>query len=358
MAITDRDIRVALVGYGLAGSIFHAPIIESIEGLDLAYVVTRNDARAAQAQGRYPGVRILRELLRELAELLERSADIDLVVVVTPNASHVPVALAALDAGLPVVVDKPVAATAIEVRRLRDAASTAGVPISVYHNRRWDADALTLRRLLAENALGAVHRFESRYERWLPELEPEAWREQPEQGAAGGILYDLGSHLIDQALYFFGPVDAVYAEVLNLRPGARVDDDFFVALTHRSGTRSHLWASAVSGAHGPRFRVLGSTAAYVKHGMDVQEAALRQGRSPRDPGWGVEPEAAWGDLGTPDDHKRVPSDPGGYEHYYSEMRDALRGTGPVPVTIEQAMDVIAVIEAAQRSVREASVIGL
>jgi scyllo-inositol 2-dehydrogenase (NADP+) len=350
--IEGADIRTAVVGYGLAGSVFHAPLVAAVDGLDLAYVVTGNEARADRARRRHPTVRVL----PDLDALLERRADIDLVVVATPNASHVPVALAAIAAGLAVVVDKPVAVTTAEVHRLRDAAAAAGALISVYHNRRWDADALTVRRLLADGALGRVHRFESRYERWLPEVDANAWREQPDEEAAGGLLYDLGSHLVDQALDFFGPVDAVYAEVAARRPGARVDDDFFVALRHRGGTTSHLWASVLAADHGPRFRVLGSTAAYVKHGMDVQEDALGRGGSPRDAGWGVEPEAAWGVLGTPAQRTTVPSEPGAYQAYYVAVRDALRGVGPLPVTIDQAAQVIAVIEAARQSARDGRVV--
>ncbi|MDP9241012.1 MAG: Gfo/Idh/MocA family oxidoreductase [Actinomycetota bacterium] len=338
-----RPLRVAVIGYGLAGSAFHAPLIASTEGLALAAVVTGNPQRREAALGRYPSV----EVLGSSDELWQRAGDVDLVVVASPNSSHVPLAEAALRAGLPVVVDKPVAAAAEEARQLRDLAAARGLLISVYQNRRWDGDFRTVRALVAEGALGRVHRFESRFERWRPDIRPGAWRERPEPEVAGGLLYDLGSHLIDQALVLSGPVDAVYAEVRRVRPGAQVDDDVFVALRHAGGTESHLWASSVAADTGPRLRVLGSAGAYVKHGMDVQEAALVGGGSPADAEWGVEPETAWGRLGTPGAERRVPTLPGAYQDYYAGIRDALLSGGAPPVTIDEAVEVLSVIEAAQ-----------
>jgi scyllo-inositol 2-dehydrogenase (NADP+) len=343
MASPERPLRVAVVGYGVAGSVFHAPLIASTDGLELAAVVTGNPERAAAARQRYPDVTVVPTVDALLREPL------DLVVVAGPNRSHVPVGLAVLDAGLPVVVDKPVAPSVTSAVELRDAAAARGRLISVFHNRRWDGDARTVRGLHADGTLGTVHRFESRYERWRPQIKAGAWRELADPQEAGGLLFDLGSHLIDQALRFFGTVHSVYAEVRMVRPGALVPDDVFLALTHDSGTVSHLWASALAADLGPRLRLLGSAAAYVKYGMDVQEDALRAGRTPRDPDWGVEPKSAWGWLGPPDRSRPYPTLPGAYQDFYAGMRDALRGLGPVPVTIEEAIEVLAVIEAAQRS---------
>jgi predicted dehydrogenase len=341
-------IRTAVIGYGLAGSVFHAPLVDATDGLELAAVVTGNPERAAAARERYPRVRVV----PAADEIFADSAEIDLVVVATPNASHLPLGLAAIDAGLPVVVDKPVAASSDDARRLRDVAAARGLLASVFHNRRWDGDALTVARLLADGSLGAVHRFESRFERWRPQLKEGAWRERPEPEQAGGLLYDLGSHLIDQALTLFGPVASVYAEVDTVRPAALVDDDVFVALNHRGGTRTHLWASSAAADLGPRFRLLGTAGSYVKYGLDGQEAALRAGNTPRDAGWGAEPQEAWGAIGTPGDTRPVPTLPGAYQDYYAGIRDALRHGSPAPVTLDQAIDVLTVIEAAQRSARE------
>jgi predicted dehydrogenase len=343
-----------LIGYGFAGSMFHAPFVAATEGMELTSVVTRNAARAAAARERYPNVRIV----PTVDELLRDPESLDLVVVASPNNTHVPVGLSVLAAGLPVVIDKPVAATTAAARQLRDAAAAKDLLISVYHNRRWDGDFRTLRRLFAQGDLGAVHRLESRYERWRPQLDAARWREQPDPETAGGLLYDLGSHLIDQALVLFGPVASVYAEVRNVRPGAQVDDDVFLALTHVSGARSHLWTSSIAANFGPRFRVLGAAGSYVKYGMDVQEERLRRGEVPRHSDWGVEPEAAWGELGTPGDTRKIPTEPGAYQDYYAGVRDALRQKLQPPVTVEQAIDVMVVIEAAQRSARETTSVGI
>ncbi|MCU1678002.1 MAG: oxidoreductase domain protein [Frankiales bacterium] len=349
MASNSPDhLRTAVIGYGLAGSVFHAPLIDATDGMTVAAVVTSNANRAAAARARYPGVRVL----ATADEFWDDTADVGLVVVASPNRTHVPMALRAVEAGIPVVVDKPVAASVVDATTLRDAALAAGVLVSVFQNRRWDGDLLTLRELLAAGSLGTVHRFESRFERWRPQVAAGVWRERPDPAEAGGLLFDLGSHLIDQALTVFGPVTRVYAEVRAVRPGAHVDDDVFVALTHASGTQSHLWASSTAAELGPRLRVLGSAGSYVKHGLDVQEAALRAGGSPRDPDWGVEPETSWGRAGTPDDTRWVPTVPGAYQTFYAGVRDAVRDAATPPVTIDEAIAALIVIEAARRSARE------
>jgi len=248
--------RTALIGFGLAGSVFHAPLIAATPGLELSTIVTANPSRAEHAQSEYPGVRI-----EAGAEAIwERAEDHELVVVAAPNEAHTELASHGIDAGQAVVVDKPLAPTSEAARRLIERAERKGVPLTVFHNRRWDSDQLTLRRLIADGELGEVHRYESRFERWRPERREDAWREAtpPEEG--GGVLLDLGTHLVDQALTLFGPVRAVHGEVAHHR-GGPADDDAFVALEHESGVRSHLWASSVAAAPGPRLRVLGSQGA-------------------------------------------------------------------------------------------------
>lgn len=248
----EAEIRVGLIGYGLAGACFHAPLIASTPGMRLAAVVTADAERARRAADAHPGARVLPGSER----LWQTAADLDLVVIATPNRTHAPLAGQALAAGLPVVVDKPLAPTAAQARRLIEAARRRGLLLTVFHNRRWDGDFLTVRRLLREGRLGTVARFESRFERWRPVPKP-GWRQEAEPEAAGGVLYDLGSHLIDQALVLFGPVTQVYAELDRRSPGSDVDDDSFVALSHVSGVRSHLWMSAVAAQGGPRLRVRG-----------------------------------------------------------------------------------------------------
>jgi scyllo-inositol 2-dehydrogenase (NADP+) len=346
----DGDIRVGLIGYGLAGAAFHAPLIAMTPGMRLAAIVTANPERVRQARADHPSA----DVVDSADRLWERAGELDLVVVASPNRTHVPLARAGLRAGLAVVIDKPMAATADEGRALVDEARGAGLLLTVFHNRRWDGDFLTLRRLLAEGALGDVHRFESRFERYRPT--PKAsWREQGDPAEAGGTLYDLGSHLIDQALVLFGPATHVYAEVDRRRPGVQVDDDAFVALTHASGVRSHLWMSAVAPEHGLRMRVLGHRAAYVKHGMDVQEEALRTGVRPA-AGWGEEREEAWGRLVTGDAAEPVRTEPGAYPGFYARVAAALRDGGAPPVDPMDAVAGLEIIHAARRSSAEGTVV--
>jgi len=346
-------IRVALVGYGLAGAVFHAPLIAVVEGLELSAIVTREPERRARARRDFPGA----ELLESADEIWERPGAFELVVVAAPNRVHVPLARAAIDAGIAVVVDKPLAAAASEARELVDAARARDVVLTVFQNRRWDGDFLTASRLVAEQALGRVFRFESRFERWRPELSG-GWRELPGAEEAGGLLFDLGSHLVDQALVLFGPVRQVYAELDVRRPGATVDDDSFVALTHVTGVRSHLWMSSVAAQSAPRLRVLGDRAAYVKYGMDVQEEALHQGLRPRDPGWGEEPEEHWGLLGAGDRVERIRTDPGAYERFYEGVAAAIRDGSPPPVDPEDAVSALEVLDAARASAREGKVVAV
>ncbi|MFD7527489.1 Gfo/Idh/MocA family oxidoreductase [Streptomyces sp. NPDC059849] len=379
-------MRVGLVGYGLAGSVFHAPLIAATDGLVLDTIVTSNEERRAQARAEFPGVRFA----ASPQELWERTdgpdaldpnnppgpdnppgppgppgplgphaslAPLDLIVIASPNKTHVPIATAALEAGLPVVVDKPVAGTAAEARGLAALAEERGLLLSVFQNRRWDNDFLTLARLLADGALGDVQRFESRFERWRPQPKG-GWRESGDPQEIGGLLYDLGSHVVDQALTLFGPAALVYAESDVRRPGAAADDDTFIAITHVNGVRSHLYVSATTAQLGPRFRVLGRSAGYVKYGLDPQEADLRAGLRPAaDRPWGEEPEALWGRIGSGESPATgggtpVRSLPGDYPAYYASVAAALRGTGENPVTALQAAAALDVLEAARRSARE------
>jgi predicted dehydrogenase len=351
--MSSSPVRVALLGYGLAGEYFHAPLIAVVEGLELTAVVSRNEERRARAHREHADV-----LLLDRAEKVwERTGELDLVVVATPNKTHVPLARAALEAGLAVVVDKPVAPTATEARELVELAKERELMLTVFQNRRWDGDFLTARDLIAKGELGRVLRFESRFERWRPEL-ASGWRERGEPEEAGGLLYDLGSHLIDQALCLFGPAGQVYAELAAQRAGAQADDDAFVAVTHRSGVRSHLWMSAVAAARGPRFRVLGDRAAYVKFGLDVQEDALRSGRRPDEPGWGEEPAEHWGLVSTGEKKRAVPTRQGAYQRFYEGVVAALRDGAPPPVEPADAVAALEVLEAARRSASEQRVVAV
>lgn len=335
------------MGYGLAGAVFHAPLIATTPGLSLAAIVTRDPERRAQAQRDHPAARIV-----DSADALwELAPKIDVVVIATPNRTHAPIAMAALAAGVCVVVDKPFAPTAAEARAVVEEARRRGLLLTVFQNRRWDGDFLTIRRLLDAGSLGTVFRFESRFERWRP-TPKGGWRELGDPAEAGGLLYDLGSHLIDQAITLFGPVDSVYAELDRRRAGVQVEDDVFVALTHRSGVRSHLAMSAVAAQLAPRFRVLGATAAYLKWGLDPQEDALRRGERPGSSDWGREPRERWGSLGAGDSVQPVPTEAGAYPAFYAGVAAALADGAPPPVDPNDAIAGLEVIEAAQRGARD------
>ncbi|HKG94955.1 MAG TPA: Gfo/Idh/MocA family oxidoreductase [Gemmatimonadaceae bacterium] len=344
------DIRVGLIGFGLGGATFHAPLIATTKGMRLAAVVTSDPGRRAQAERDHPGVSVV----PSADALWERAGELDLIVVTTPNRTHVPLATAALEHGLHVVADKPFAPTATEGQRLVDEARRRGRVIVPFHNRRWDGDARTLRRLLDEGALGEVHRFESRYERWRAVRKPR-WCEPDAHANAEGIIYDLGTHLVDQALWLFGHVTHVYAETDRRHPDVTVEDDAFLALTHASGVRSHLHARMNAAQLGPRMNVLGSRAAWVKYGMDPQEEALKAGGRPGAPAWGEEPNDQWGRLGAGDDVRPVRTEPGAYPRFYEGVVRAARDGAPPPVAPEDAVAGLAVIDAAYRSAADGRV---
>ncbi|NKY52820.1 Gfo/Idh/MocA family protein [Nocardia vermiculata] len=338
------QIGVAVVGYGLAGEVFHAPLIAADPALRVAAVVTSSAERGERARREHPGVRIF----GSPDELFADPAGIGLVVIAAPNRSHASLALRAIAAGLPVVVDKPFAVTAGAAEEVIAAADKAGLPLSVFQNRRWDSDFRTVRKLVSDGSLGEVYRFESRFERWRP-TPKGSWRELGTTDEGAGSLYDLGSHLVDQALTLFGPVVDVYCERDRRRAGVEADDDAFLALTHAGGVRSHLWMSAVAAQSGPRFRVLGSEAAYLTHGMDPQEQALRAGRRPgdREP-WGTVESDHWGRLGTPGETRSIPTLPGDWPAFYRMMAAAVAGAGPVPVDPRDALETVRIVENATR----------
>jgi scyllo-inositol 2-dehydrogenase (NADP+) len=336
--------RVGLIGYGLAGASFHAPFITTTPGLLLDTVVTSDPERQRQVARTHPEARIV----NSADQMWRESPGLHLVVVASANRSHVPLARAAIAAGAAVVVDKPLAASAAEGRQLIAEAAAAGTFLTVFQNRRWDGDFLTLRQLLRDGRLGRPLRFESRFERWRPDPNP-GWRQHPDPADAGGLLYDLGSHLIDQALQLFGDIEEVYAELDRRHPAAAVDDDSFVAISHRSGVRSHLFMSVIAAQPGPRMRVLGSEAAYVKYGLDVQEAALRAGQRPGGASWGEEPPDRWGQLGRAESLQAVATLPGAYQQFYAGVLASLRGDAPPPVDPRDAVRVLEIIDAAQRS---------
>jgi predicted dehydrogenase len=339
-------LRAGVVGFGLAGEVFHAPLISSVEGIEVAGIVTRNPERAERAAGAYPSASVV-------ASVDELWGRIDVLVVATSNSAHVPLALAAIERGVALVVDKPLAVSAEDADRVVEAAEAAGVPLTVFQNRRWDGDFLTLKRVLPD--LGSVTRFESRFERFRPEVKEGAWREAADAAEGGGLLLDLGPHLVDQARVLFGPPLRVYAELGVRRPGAHVDDDVFVALEHAGGERSHLWMSSVAPLHGPRFRVSGTRAGFAVDGLDPQEPQLADGLRPGGEGYGI---GAPGVLAGDGSREEVELERGAYERFYEGVVAWLRDGAPPPVDPRESVAVLHLLDAARRSAASHSVIEL
>lgn len=336
-------LNVGLVGFGFAGKVFHAPVIGAVEGLRLAAIVQRSGASDAHAAGV--------ERVRSVDELLTRP--IDLVVIATPNVSHSPIAQQCLDAGRHVVIDKPFATTAREAAALVRHARDKRRILSVYHNRRYVGDFVTLQQVLAEGLVGRVAAYEAHFDRFRPELRPGAWREQP--GPGSGVWFDLGPHLLDQALVLFGRPEAIAADIRIERAGARADDAFDVTL-HYPHMRALLRASMLAAAPGPTFAVHGTGGSFIKHGADPQEAALRAGRTPDEPDWDAEPPALYGTLTTPEGSRTIATTPSSFGRYYENIRDAILGKAELAVTPEQALDVMHGLELAVTSSREGRVV--
>ena len=336
-------VRFGLVGYGFGGRYFHAPLIASAPECDFVGVVTSSPERRALVATEHPTV----AAFGSLEEL--KAAGAEAVAISTPAATHSELTDRALELGLAVVCDKPFALDAAAATRSVELAERLGLPLSPYQNRRWDSDFLTVRRLVAEGELGEIVRFESRFERLAPDDGPGA--------AGGGTLLDFGAHLVDQALVLVGPVASVYAE-WRLRENG-LDDDVFVALTHTSGARSHLWGSWSQGAPGPRFRVTGTKAAYVNATlMDGQEDLLLAGHTPLSlgPTWGSEPTLHWGRLHRGDEGEPVPSENGAWNAFYPTFARAVRGEGPLPVEPRDAIASATVLDAARLSATEGGIV--
>jgi scyllo-inositol 2-dehydrogenase (NADP+) len=344
-----ETLNVGIIGFGFAGRTFHAPVIRAVAGLRLAAIVQRTGSEAANT---YPDVRIV----RNVQELLS-SASLQLVVVATPNTSHFDLARRCLQAGCHVVIDKPFATSYAEAAELVSLAEKCGRLLSVYQSRRWDGDFKTVCHLVGSDALGRVVRFESHYDRYRLQLRPGAWREKPDAGS--GVLFDLGPHLIDQAVALFGTPEAVNADVRIERDGALVDDGFDVTLLYPR-LRALLSATMVASKPGPRFLIHGTKGSYIKHGLDPQENALKLGEIPGGRDWGKEPPEAWGTLSQVEADKvterAVPTEAGDYRGYYENVRDAILGKAALAVTPQAALSVMRVLELAQQSSRERRVI--
>lgn len=346
--MASSPLRVGLIGYGFAGQTFHAPVLSAVPGLELAAVAS---SQPDKVRADWPGVAVE----PDSAALLARN-DIDLVVIAAPNAQHHPLARAALEAGRHVVVDKPFTLDAAQARDLAALATQQGRLLSVYQNRRFDADFLTLRELLASGQLGRPVYVESHFDRFRPQVR-ERWREQAVPGA--GLWVDLGAHLLDQAVQLFGRPDTLQLDTAALRDGAQVEDYFHAVLRYQTGPhaplRVVLHATTLAAHAAPRYLVHGTRGSYVKHGVDPQEDALRAGARPGGEDWGVDPLPGDLKVVAVENWVRdssVPNRRGSYVDYYAAVRDAILGRGPNPVPPEEAVALMELLDLGARSARE------
>ena len=320
-------LNVGLVGFGFAGKVFHAPVIRAVEGLRLAAIVQRHGV----PDPLYTDV----EFVRSVDELLNRP--IDLVVVATPNTSHHPIAKQCLLAGRHVVVDKPFTTTLAEAEDLVETAARQQRIVTVYQDRRYTGDFVTVLKVVTEGAVGRVVTFESHFDRFRPERKPNAWREEELPGS--GVWFDIGPHLFDQALLLFGIPDAIGADIRVEREVAVVDDAFDVTL-HYANVRALLRSSMLARPVGPTWIVHGTNGTFIKYGMDPQEGALKEGRTPAEPEWDAEPAELYGKLVTAEGTRAVPTLRSSFAHYYENVRDAVLGKAQLAVTPEWSLDVM------------------
>ena len=330
----SNPLNVAIIGYGAAAKIFHAPVIASVPGLVLKAIVSSDPGKV---RADWPAI----DAIDTPAEVFARP-DIDLVIIPTPNATHFPLARAALEAGKHVVVDKPFTVTVTEAKLLQSEARARGRLLSVFHNRRWDGDFLTLSQIVAAGELGAMVHFESHFDRFRPEIRAR-WREQAQAGS--GLWFDLGPHLLDQTVQLFGLPESISLNLARQRDGSEVDDWFHAVLRYGE-SRVVLHGGALVPVPAPRFVLHGRQGSFIKHGLDVQEDALKAGRRPGDPGWNIDPQAATVSVWENGvcSAREVPLLAGNYPAYYEGIRDAIMGGGEPPVTVEDAIVVMRLLE--------------
>jgi predicted dehydrogenase len=345
----DRIIRVGLIGFGMGGQIFHAPVLTTVKGLELVKIRASKPEQVSVAKTKYPNAEIV-----NTPEEIFNDPNIDLVVISTPNVSHHALASHALHAGKHVVVDKPFTVTTAEADDLIGLADKGKQLLSVYHNRRFDSDFNTVKKIIKSGLLGDIVEFESRYDRFRNYLKPGAWREEDAPGT--GILYDLGSHLIDQVLTFFGMPEAVTADLrIQRKPGKAVDN--FEVIMHYPNIKASLKAGMLVKESLPRLILLGINGSFVKYGLDVQEEALKAGfTSLTKDSWGVEPPSGWGKINTEFNGLHltgnIESEAGNYGGYYNNIYNAIIGKEQLIVTPIQARNTIRIIELAEQSQRE------
>lgn len=344
-----KHIKAGLIGYGMGGRVFHAPLIDHVNGLDLVKIRETREENIKIARGRYPHAEIVSD-----AQHIIDDTNIDLVVLAVPNSAHYPLAKASLLAGKHVVVEKPFTITSEEADELIQLAGEKQKVLSVYQNRRWDSDFLTVKKVLESGKLGRIVEFESHFDRFRNFIRPDTWKEDGSTGT--GLLYDLGSHLIDQAQVLFGLPDAVTAFMNVQRDNSSIVDNFELIL-HYNNLKVTIKSSMLVKEPLPKYIVLGVNGSFVKYGSDVQEAALNEGqKSLNDEDWGQEPENQRGVINYQNeqgDHREiVEGERGWYPAYYENIYQSIVGEGELLVTPEQARNTIRIIELAMKSNEE------
>ena len=330
-------MRVGIAGYGLAGRSFHAPLLKGC-GFEVATILTGNSTRARQAKEDFP----LTKVVDNLDDFLGQG--LDLVVVASANMAHAEQSLAAINVGIPVVVDKPMGRSLAETEMILNAATMAQVPVTTFFNRLWDSDALTIKKIVANGLIGKPFRLDSRFERFRPQLNLASWRESETAENGGGLLLDLQTHLLSTALDWFGPARLTYANIRSIRGNS--EDDVVLNIAHESGVDSYLSVSAIAGSPGPRIRLLGSEGALIVEDLDPQEALLRAGEFPDGGTWSV-PTSSKAFIQRGDLREEIETVPGNYGHFYLAVRDALEGKGAWPISSDQIIEVASLIDQAR-----------
>ena len=344
-----NKIQVGLASFGMSGKVFHAPILAHHQGFQMVKIVERSKDEASKI---YPGILSV----RSFDELLNDDA-IELIVVNTPDPTHFEYARKSLEAGKHVVVEKPFTQNIGHGESLIDLAAKKNLILSVFQNRRWDGDFLTVRKVLESGCLGRLVEFESNYMRYRNYIQPNTWKESLAQGI--GLTYNLGSHMIDQAVALFGMPDAVWADIDNMRTGSEIDDYYHIRLIYPE-IKVTLKASYLVREEGARYTLHGVDGSFLKYGLDPQEEMLKQGGNPSMPDWGKEPENQWGILNTEINglhiRGKVETTPGNYAAYYDNIYDVIRNGAGLEVTPEQSLNVIRLVEAALESSRNRQVV--
>jgi predicted dehydrogenase len=344
----NNPINVGLVGFGMAGQVFHGPLIHANPSLRLTHILER---RGNEAQKRYPQAKVVRDL-----DSLLRESSVELIVVATPNTSHLEIAAQSLQAGKHVVVDKPFTITSADADQLIALSKKVGRVLSVFQNRRWDGDFLTVRQILEQKLLGGLAEFHSRFDRFRPGVRCDAWREQ--SGPGSGVLFDLGSHLIDQAVVLFGQPTGISADLRMQRDRAVAVDNFEVRLEY-SNLKVTLHAGSLVCEPSPRFLLYGTEGTYQKLGLDPQEEALKQGSIPGGSGWGEEPEGAWGTVtrcNGETTRQKYRTIAGNYPGYYTNVYRTITGQEELAVKPEQSRNIIRLIELAEQSAKAGQIV--